>query len=191
MKFLTLSMLSALAAAAPVILAPPSADTLEVRQFGGSFGGSNTREDLEEGDASSCPKTIFIFARASTERGNMVLSLSESFLTKIHRANIYKGGSTGPAVARALEEAYGADGVWVQGVGGPYRADLPSNAMPGGTSPQAIEEAVRLFEMAGEKCPNTPIVAGGYSQGTAVIAGAIPELSPALQTKVVGTVSHP
>lgn len=109
-----------------------------------------------------------------------------------HLSNLHshtQGGSTGPAVARALEQAYGADAVWVQGVGGPYRADLASNAQPGGTSRAAIGEAVRLFAMAGEKCPQTPIVAGGYSQGTAVIAGAIPELDAAVKENVVGTVS--
>ena len=103
-------------------------------------------------------------------------------------ANNCKGSSTGPAVASALERTYGADQVWVQGVGGPYAADLASNALPGGTSTAAINEAVRLFNLANTKCPSTPIVSGGYSQGTAVIAGAIPKLDAALRNRVVGTV---
>ncbi|KAF3039825.1 hypothetical protein E8E11_005267 [Didymella keratinophila] len=161
MKFF---LLAGLAAASPITLAAPTADTLEVRQF-----GTSTRNELEQGRAGSCPKAIFIFARASTETGNM-------------------GSSTGPAVARALERTYGADGVWVQGVGGPYLADLGSNALPAGTSSAAINEAVRLFNMANTKCPDTPIVSGGYSQGTAVIAGAIPKLDASLRERVVGTV---
>ncbi|KAF9693997.1 hypothetical protein EKO04_007732 [Ascochyta lentis] len=164
MKLLALSMLTSLAAASPITLAVPQADTLEVRQFGAS-----TRNELEQGDSSSCPKAIFIFARASTETGNM-------------------GSSTGPAVASALERAYGANQVWVQGVGGPYSADLGSNALPSGTSTAAINEAIRLFKQANTKCPSTPIVAGGYSQGTAVMAGAISKLEAALRDRVVGTV---
>jgi cutinase len=102
--------------------------------------------------------------------------------------NINQGSSTGPAVARVLERTYGADGIWVQGVGSPYRADLGSNALPSGTSTAAINEAVRMFNMAHTKCPTTPIVSGGYSQGTAVIAGAIPKLDAGLRQRVVGTV---
>lgn len=33
---------------------------------------SSTRNDLERGSSSDCPSVIFIFARASTEPGNMV-----------------------------------------------------------------------------------------------------------------------
>lgn len=33
---------------------------------------SNTRNDVERGSSSDCPEVIFIFARASGERGNMV-----------------------------------------------------------------------------------------------------------------------
>lgn len=181
MKLLALSMLAALATTSPIAIAAPEPNTLEARQL-----RSSTRNDLEQGSNTACPKTIFIFARASTEGGNMVYP-PPPFLNP--HSNSQQGGSTGPAVARALERTYGADQVWVQGVGGPYRADLASNAQPGGTNQAAIGEAVRLFELADQKCPETPIVAGGYSQGTAVIAGAIPKLDAGLQARVVGTVS--
>ena len=174
MKFLTLSMLASLAAASPI--------TLSARQL-----GTNTRSDLENGKAGSCPKAIFIFARASSETGNMVTPPIPPPSPAPSNPQP-QGSSTGPAVASALSRTYGASNIWIQGVGGPYLADLGSNALPGGTSSAAINEAVRLFNMANQKCPNTPIVAGGYSQGTAVIAGAIPKLDAGLRERVVGTV---
>ncbi|EUC48672.1 carbohydrate esterase family 5 protein [Bipolaris oryzae ATCC 44560] len=163
MKFLTLSMMTALAVASPITTRSETA--LEARQL----GGSSTSNDLEQGQAGACPKVIFIFARASGESGNM-------------------GSSTGPIVTRELKSKYGADSVWVQGVGEPYAADLLSNALPAGTSSGAIDEAVKMFQLANQKCPETPVVSGGYSQGTAVIAGAIPKLSETVRAQVKGVV---
>lgn len=37
---------------------------------------SSSRNDLEKGSSSACPKAILIFARGSTELGNMVCSIS-------------------------------------------------------------------------------------------------------------------
>ncbi|RMZ73550.1 carbohydrate esterase family 5 [Pyrenophora seminiperda CCB06] len=169
MKFTTLSLLTALAAASPIThLSNNDIDVsnneleLQARQF------SITSNDLQNGRAGACPKAIFIFARASGEQGNM-------------------GSSTGPAVANALKRKY-ANNVWVQGVGGPYSADLGSNALPGGTSQAAMNEAISLFQQAHQKCPNTPVVSGGYSQGTAVIAGAIPKLDSTVRAQVKGIV---
>lgn len=63
MKFLAIiSLCAALVAAAPVEVAVD----LEVRQTG------LTRDELQSGSSSACPRVIFIFARASTELGNMV-----------------------------------------------------------------------------------------------------------------------
>ena len=73
-----------------------------------------------------------------------------------------QGISTGPAVASALEREYRTGGVWVQGVGGPYTAGLAANSLPAGTDRAAIDEAKRLFNLANTKCPNTPVVTGGY-----------------------------
>ncbi|KAF4814594.1 Cutinase 1 [Colletotrichum tropicale] len=161
MKFLSvLSLAITLAAAAPVEVETGVA--LETRQ-------SSTRNELETGSSSACPKVIYIFARASTEPGNM-------------------GISAGPIVADALERIYGANDVWVQGVGGPYLADLASNFLPDGTSSAAINEARRLFTLANTKCPNAAIVSGGYSQGTAVMAGSISGLSTTIKNQIKGVV---
>ena len=90
-------------------------------------------------------------------------------------------------MADKLQDKYGND-LWVQGVGGPYLADLASNFLPKGTSTAAINEAKRLFNMAHQKCPNAAVVAGGYSQGTAVMAGTVGELSAAVKEQVKGVV---
>lgn len=71
MKFLAIiSLCTALVAAAPiegpVVVADAGVADLEVRQTG------LTRDELQDGSSSACPRVIFIFARASTELGNMV-----------------------------------------------------------------------------------------------------------------------
>lgn len=69
MKFLNiLSVLAAVAYAAPVADPEPVelVSELEARQL------SSTRNDLENGNSANCPKVILIFARGSTEIGNMV-----------------------------------------------------------------------------------------------------------------------
>lgn len=72
-----------------------------------------------------------------------------------------QGQQTGVPLASALENYYGAANVWVQGV--TYAADLFSNLLPGGSSSTAFNEAARLFNLANSKCPNSIVVAGGYS----------------------------
>lgn len=156
MKFLTLSMMTALAVASPITTHSETA--LEARQL-----GSSTSNDLQQGQAGSCPKAIFIFARASGEPGNMVsLIIYSTSVTNMIANTDIQGSSTGPIVARELESKYGAGSVWVQGVGAPYAADLLSNALPAGTSQGAIDEAVKMFQLANQKCPETPVVSGGY-----------------------------
>ncbi|KAL2161876.1 hypothetical protein VTH06DRAFT_7660 [Thermothelomyces fergusii] len=160
MKLLSLLTVAGAVAALPT---SPNASEIEARQL------SSVRNELENGSSSNCPRVIFIFARASGEIGNM-------------------GLSAGPNVASVLERTYG-NNIWVQGVGGPYTADLLDNALPAGTTRAAINEAKRLFQLANSKCPNAAVVAGGYSQGTAVMSNAISELAgTAAQEQIKGVV---
>jgi len=75
MKFLTISFFTVLSIASPIAVPiavpkPVAVDTseiaLEVRE------SIISRTALETGSSSACPKAILIFARGSTEPGNMV-----------------------------------------------------------------------------------------------------------------------
>jgi cutinase len=45
-----------------------------------------------------------------------------------------------------------------------------------------------LFKLADSRCPNAQIVAGGYSQGAALTAATIRDLSSTIRNKIVGVV---
>lgn len=71
-----------------------------------------------------------------------------------------------------------------QGVGGAYTAALATNTQPGGTSQAAINASVTLFNQAVAQCPNTTILASGYSQGAAVMHGTAKALTPDVRARV-------
>jgi len=125
----------------------------------------STQNEVKSG---ACKKVAFIFARASTELGNM-------------------GTSMGPIVCTGLKKNFNND-VACQGVGGPYSAGLADNVMPAGTTAGAITEATSMFTTASSKCPGAILVAGGYSQGTAVMMNSISKLPAATKSKVAGVV---
>ncbi|KFY43810.1 hypothetical protein V494_01804 [Pseudogymnoascus sp. VKM F-4513 (FW-928)] len=156
--------LAALAAAAPHPAANNAIDANELPTI--MARQSATSDELKNG---ACKEVTFIFARGSTESGNM-------------------GSIVGPQTCTALKTILGSDKVACQGVGSPYAATLADNFLPKNTSPTAIGAASTLFNLAHTKCPDTKVVAGGYSQGTAVVDNSIQEIDAAVVAQIKGVV---
>ncbi|PYH45980.1 cutinase family protein [Aspergillus saccharolyticus JOP 1030-1] len=159
LKSLLFGALATLAVASPVPAPAPELNQLQTRQTMNS-------NDLTSG---SCKDVTLIFARGSTEMGNM-------------------GTVIGPPLCTALKSKLGDDKVACQGVGGQYTAGLIQNDLPQNTDPASISAAKSVFEEAASKCPNTKIVAGGYSQGSAVIDNAVQEVSSSIRDQIKGVV---
>ncbi|KAF2430315.1 cutinase [Tothia fuscella] len=116
-----------------------------------------------------CKKVTLVYARASTEVGNMGTP-----------------NSVGQGLCSGLKKLFPGE-VACQGVSGPaYSAGLMDNVTPAGTTASAIAEATKHFKTAAEKCKSTTIVAGGFSQGTAVIFNSVSKLPADLKSRVVG-----
>lgn len=145
-----------------------------------------TANDVKNG---SCKKYTFIMARGSTEPGNMV---SEHMHLECPIADVtdYEQGiSVGPATCSALKKKYPGE-VACQGVGGKYTAGLTTNALPGGTDQGAISESESMFTTAAQKCPETIMVGGGYSQGAAVMTRSVGKLPENVKSRVAGVVLY-
>lgn len=64
-----IALLAALAAASPVAVSVTETEAIALEAHQSS---SSTRNELESGSSSACPRAILIFARASTEAGNIM-----------------------------------------------------------------------------------------------------------------------
>ncbi|KAK1724526.1 hypothetical protein CaCOL14_000447 [Colletotrichum acutatum] len=116
-----------------------------------------------------CRDVIFIFARGSTEVGNM-------------------GSTVGPPTSDGLKKKYGDNKVATEGVD--YAAGLTTNFLPGGADPVGVDEMKRLLTDAANKCGKSKIVAGGYSQGAATAHRAIEKLPDSAKGKILGVVTY-
>ncbi|TLS23917.1 hypothetical protein PpBr36_08410 [Pyricularia pennisetigena] len=132
---------------------------LENRQILGGRVGAVAKEFTRGG----CKPIIMIFARGSTEVGNM-------------------GTVCGPPTANGLKAAFGAGNVAVEGVD--YAAGLATNFLRGGADPAGINEMKRLIAKANAECPDSMLVVGGYSQGAAVTHRAVENLSQAQKNQI-------
>jgi cutinase len=112
---------------------------------------ASTATDVTDG---VCKPVTLIFARGTTEPGNM-------------------GSVVGPPLATSMQAAFGADKVAVQGV------DYPANfagAGTGATDPKNAAGALNMVAMVAKvaaACPNSKVVLSGYSQGAEQVRGAL------------------
>ncbi|QDS77950.1 hypothetical protein FKW77_001513 [Venturia effusa] len=119
--------------------------------------------------SGACKKVTLVYARASTEVGNMGTP-----------------NSVGPGLCSGLKKLFSND-VACQGVSGPaYSAGLMDNVTPKGTTASAIAKCQEHIKTAASKCPQTTIVSGGFSQGTAVVFNAVGTLPEDIKKRVVG-----
>ncbi|CAG8418608.1 unnamed protein product [Penicillium salamii] len=121
------------------------AEEVEKRQLGGMTANDVTSK-------GACKELTFIFARGTTEPGNM-------------------GAVVGPEVATQLKSLTG-NKVAVQGV--TYPASVAGNAELGAAGGPTM---AKLVKQALSQCPNTKVVVGGYSQGSMVVHNAAQKLS--------------
>ncbi|CAG8087264.1 unnamed protein product [Penicillium salamii] len=121
------------------------AEEVEKRQLGGMTANDVTSK-------AACKELTFIFARGTTEPGNM-------------------GAVVGPEVATQLKSLTG-NKVAVQGV--TYPASVAGNAQMGAAGGPTM---AKLVKQALSQCPNTKVVVGGYSQGSMVVHNAAKSLS--------------
>ncbi|KAJ0122021.1 cutinase-2 [Diaporthe amygdali] len=156
------SILNVLVGLTAVAAVPSDYASLDTRQ------GGVVSNDLKNGD---CKPVTFIMARGSTETSNM-------------------GTVVGPQTCAAIKQNLGADQVACQGIGTEdgYAAALPPNFQAKNTDDQSINAALKIVNLATTQCPDTTIVMGGYSQGSAVVDNAIQQMPAATQAKVAGVV---
>ncbi|KAH2165314.1 hypothetical protein KXV52_009231, partial [Aspergillus fumigatus] len=112
--------------------------------------GSMTENGVKNKDA--CQPLTFIFARGTSELGNM-------------------GSVVGPPVATKLRSLLN-NKVVVQGVD--YPASVEGNALLGAAGGPTMASMVK---QALSQCPDTKVVVGGYSQGAMVVHNAANSLS--------------
>ncbi|EHA48683.1 hypothetical protein MCOR02_006078 [Pyricularia oryzae] len=132
---------------------------LEDRQLLGGRVGAVAKEFTMGG----CKPIIMIFARGSTEIGNM-------------------GAICGPPTANGVKAKFGAGNVAVEGVD--YAAGLATNFLRGGADPVGITEMKRLIAKANAECPDSMLVVGGYSQGAALTHRAVENLPQAQKNQI-------
>ncbi|TID16805.1 cutinase-domain-containing protein [Venturia nashicola] len=102
-----------------------------------------------------CKKITLIFARGTTETGNM-------------------GFTVGPSLARQLRSTYGNNNVAVQGVdyGAGFLGAMTGAMMQG----DGVGNMLKHTKTVMDKCPETKVILSGYSQGAEQVHGTIEKM---------------
>ncbi|PVH97877.1 carbohydrate esterase family 5 protein, partial [Periconia macrospinosa] len=114
-----------------------------------------------------CGKFIFVWARGSREAGNM-------------------GSIIGQPLGDVLRREYGGD-LMIEGID--YPATLSANFLPGGTDRASATLMRNTFTDINIRCPNSVVLAGGYSQGAAVVHRSIEDLPQNVKDQIVRVVT--
>ncbi|KAG9205229.1 hypothetical protein G6514_008806 [Epicoccum nigrum] len=141
-----------------------TANPIESRQLLGGTGSTS-----KEFSTGGCKDVLFAWARGSTEIGNM-------------------GTVVGPPTSNGLKKAFGADKVATEGIS--YAASIGTNAIPGGTDAVSKRLMQQTLTSMSQKCPDSIIVTGGYSQGAAVNHRAIESLDQSVKDQIAGVVLY-
>jgi cutinase len=165
MKFLNILALAVASSATPIAIPESGSAVVATRQI-------LDRTGLTENEFSSligggCKDVIFVWARGSTEAGNM-------------------GAIIGQPLGDELRREYGRD-LAIEGID--YAALLSTNYLPGGTDLASELMMRNTLQDINRKCPSAIIVCGGYSQGAAVNHRAIEDLSDAVKNQIAGVVT--
>ncbi|KAF6806941.1 cutinase [Colletotrichum sojae] len=148
---LLLALLGTTSASPTGLLSPRQAD----------FSG-NSQNGLQGG---ACKSMIVIFARGTTEGGNV-------------------GTIAGPPFFQSLAGMVGADNLAVQGV--EYPADIPG-FLAGGDA-NGSQEMANLAQQAIANCPGSAVIMSGYSQGGQLVHNAAAMMPADAVAKVAGAV---
>ncbi|KAM0529507.1 hypothetical protein ACHAPS_000916 [Verticillium nonalfalfae] len=104
-----------------------------------------------------CRDVIFVFARGTSEQGNM-------------------GTLVGPPLSSGLKSTYGDSRVATEGIN--YAAIPAPNFLPGGTDGPSIAAMSSVLLGAAMNCPASKVVVGGYR--------SIESLPPVAKNQIVG-----
>ncbi|KAI0376783.1 carbohydrate esterase family 5 protein [Hypomontagnella monticulosa] len=176
---LSFSLLSAAlvvsSAASPLVLdySESTIAKLRERQIAGANAGIHARQSAgttaNEFLNGGCRDVIFIYARGSTQDGNI-------------------GDDPGPQTIDQLKAALGTSAVAAQGVD--YPALLIDNLRSGGCDPEDADNMRALITQAATQCPSSKLVVSGYSQGAALVHRSIESASTSVKNRIFAAVTY-